>query len=162
MFWTDTSAAVDMARARISFELPAIAALSYAMLFGAGVFGAAASSSAATIGPPTLVGTLTSSTLDEVSGIVDSRANPNTFWVHNDSGDTARFFAINHQGALLGTFPLSGAPLGDWEDIAIAPKPSGGNYLYLGDIGDNNSNRPYIIVYRTDEPTSTTSTTIVE
>lgn len=42
----------------------------------------------------------------------------------------------------------------------MSPKPSGGNYLYLGDIGDNNANRSTITVYRTDEPTSTASTTI--
>jgi hypothetical protein len=115
---------------------------------------------AATIGPPVLIGTITSASLPEVSGLVDSRANPNTFWVHNDSGNPSEFFAINHQGALLGTFPLSGAPAGDWEDIAMSPKPSGGNYLYLGDIGDNNAIRPFITVYRTDEPTSTASATI--
>ena len=64
------------------------------------------------------------------------------------------------QGSLLGTFPLAGAPLGDWEDIAIGPKPGGGNYLYLGDIGDNNAIRSSVTVYRTDEPQSTAGATI--
>src|SRR3954471_8051797 len=81
--------------------------------------------SAVSIGLPTQIGTISASVLPEVSGIVDGRATPNTFWVHNDSGDTARFYAINHQGTLLGTFPLADAPSGDWEDIAIGPKPSG-------------------------------------
>lgn len=115
---------------------------------------------AVTIGPPTQIGTISASVLPEVSGIVDGRATPNTFWVHNDSGDSARFYAINHQGSLLGTFPLAGAPSGDWEDIAISAKPGGGNYLYLGDIGDNDANRSSITVYRTDEPQSTASATI--
>lgn len=117
-------------------------------------------SSAMTIGPPLQIGTITSSTLSEISGIVESRAVPNTFWVHNDSGDIARFLAINHQGNLLGGFPLAGAASGDWEDLAIGPKPGGGNYLYLGDIGDNALVRPYITVYRTAEPESTNSATI--
>src|SRR5260221_9441164 len=110
-------------------------------------FAVAAQASGATIGPPVQIGTIAASALPETSGIVDSRANANTFWVHNDSGDSARFYAINHQGTLLGTFPLGGNPPNpppaalDWEDIAIGPKPDGGNYLYLGDIGDNDSVR---------------------
>jgi hypothetical protein len=116
--------------------------------------------SAATIGPPVLIGAIPKSTNPETSGIVDSRANADTFWVHNDSGDSARFFAINRQGSLLGTFSLSGASAFDWEDITVSPKPAGGNYLYLGDIGDNATIRPNITIYRTDEPLSTASATI--
>jgi hypothetical protein len=115
---------------------------------------------AATIGSPTLIGSIAASDLPEVSGIVDSRANPDTFWVHNDKGDSARFYAISRSGSRLGTFPLSGAASGDWEDIALGPKLGGGSYLYVGDIGDNNANRPYIKVYRTDEPQSTSGMTI--
>jgi hypothetical protein len=112
------------------------------------------------IGNPALTGAITSSTVREVSGIVDGRTNSNVFWVHNDSGDAPRFFAINHQGALLGTFPLAGAPWGDWEDAAIGPNPDGGAYLYFADIGDNGANRSSITVYRVAEPTSTASATI--
>ena len=113
-----------------------------------------------TIGAPTQSGIVTAASLPEISGIVDSRANADTFWVHNDKGDSARFFAINHAGDLLGAFPLSGAAAGDWEDVAIGPKPGGGNYLYLGDIGDNDSNRAFITIHRTDEPQSTAGATI--
>jgi hypothetical protein len=113
---------------------------------------AAQPTQAVTVSPPVQVGTVSSSTLSELSGLVGSRSLPNTLWVHNDSGDTARFFAINTSGTLLGAFPLSGATNVDWEDIAIGPKPGGGNYLYLGDIGDNNSVRSQISVYRVDEP----------
>lgn len=116
---------------------------------------AEASLSAATIGPATLVGTMSSTTLREVSGLIDSRANSKVFWVHNDSGDSARFFATNHQGVLLGTFTLTGASATDWEDAAIGEKPGGGNYLYFADIGDNAAARSSIDVYRVTEPTST-------
>lgn len=125
-----------------------------------GAIGGARSGAAATIGPPVQIGTIVASVIPETSGLVDSRANPNTFWVHNDSGDSARFYAINHQGTLLGTFPLAGATALDWEDIAIGPKTGGGNYLYLGDIGDNDANHPFITIYRTDEPQTTTGATI--
>ena len=93
------------------------------------------------ISPPQLVGTISSSWLNETSGIVGSRSLPGTLWVHNDSGDSARFFAIGTTGALQGQFSLQNATATDWEDIAIGPKSGGGNYLYLGDIGDNSANR---------------------
>ena len=115
---------------------------------------------AATIGPPALIGSVAASDLPEISGMVDSRANSDTFWVHNDKGDSAQFYAISHSGNLLGTFPLGGAAAVDWEDIALGTKPGGGNYLYLGDVGDNDSVRSFVTVYRTDEPQSTSGATI--
>jgi hypothetical protein len=106
-----------------------------------------------TIQPGVQVGTVTQ--IAEISGLVSSRALTDTLWVHNDSGDSARFFAMSTAGKLLGTVTLTGASATDWEDIAIAPKPGGGNYLYLGDIGDNSANRTAgISIYRVTEPTS--------
>lgn len=100
---------------------------------------------------------LKSAELNEVSGLVLSRNN--TMYVHNDSGDTSRFFAINSSGDLLATIYFNGDPsrkikgVLDCEDIAYGPGPEKGkNYIYLGDIGDNSSLRPYISVYRIPEP----------
>ncbi|MCC7086721.1 MAG: hypothetical protein IT427_17105 [Pirellulales bacterium] len=109
---------------------------------------------AISVDPPVQVGTMTSLTLNEVSGVVASRALADTLWVHNDSGDTARFFAIGTGGNLLGEYSLSGATATDWEDMAIGPKPGGGNYLYLADIGDNSGARAEITIYRATEPLS--------
>ena len=119
----------------------------------------AASVDAATVQPPVQVGTLTPGNLTEVSGIVGGHPS-DTLWVHNDSGDSARFYAISPSGTLLGTFLLAGAGAVDWEDMAIGPKPGGGSYLYFGDIGDNNADRAEIAVYRVTEPQSTTGATI--
>ena len=80
--------------------------------------------------------------LDELSGIAVSPDQPGVLFVHNDSGDSSRFFAIGPDGALKAIFHFQGEPtsrLGvrDVEDIAIGPGPdSGVNYIYLGDIGD--------------------------
>jgi hypothetical protein len=42
----------------------------------------------------------------------------------------------------------------DCEDIAAGPGPvKGKSYVYLGDIGDNDSIRPYLTVYRMEEKT---------
>jgi hypothetical protein len=125
------------------------------------VLDAEPSAHAAVIGAPKLVGNITAAALDEISGIVDCHAIANVFWVHNDSGDAARFYSITHQGALLGTHTLSSASAQDWEDMAIGPHPGGGHYLYLADIGDNAPfNRASIRIYRTAEPATTASASI--
>jgi hypothetical protein len=100
-----------------------------------------------------VVGTLCSSDLNEVSGLVASRLNQGVLWMHNDSGDSARLFAVSSDGTLIETFTLSGASAIDWEDIALGPGPvAEAPYLYVGDIGDNDERRPSIVVYRVREP----------
>jgi hypothetical protein len=90
--------------------------------------------------------------LDEVSGLAQSRTNPGVFWVHNDSGDEPRIYAVGRSGTWLGTYTLAGAAAIDWEDMAIGPAADGRSYLYLADIGDNNGRRPSVRVYRVNEP----------
>ncbi len=90
--------------------------------------------------------------LDEISGMALSRSYPGVFWVHNDSGDQPRVYAVNGEGKLLGTYTLEGAKAVDWEDMSIGPKAGGGSYLYLADIGDNNARRDSVHVYRVAEP----------
>jgi autotransporter-associated beta strand protein len=111
-------------------------------------------------------GNIQSSLVVEASGIVASRANPNVLWTHNDSGDSARVFAMTTAGANLGTYSISGAGAVDWEDIDVGPGPvAGQQYLYIGDIGDNGLSRSSVSIYRVPEPTvsdlQTPSNTIV-
>ncbi|MBL4676165.1 MAG: hypothetical protein JKY70_08190 [Mucilaginibacter sp.] len=91
--------------------------------------------------------------MDEISGIAASSINPDLFYVHNDSGDTSRFFAMDSKGNLKSTMYYTGKRkhLGvlDCEDIAVGPGPlKGRSYVYVGDIGDNGSNRRDFDVYR--------------
>lgn len=90
--------------------------------------------------------------LGEVSGLGQSRSHANTFWVHNDSGDDARVYAVSRTGRWLGSYELAHATAVDWEDMAIGPNSAGGSYLYLADIGDNTARRPSVRVYRVSEP----------
>lgn len=102
---------------------------------------------------PVKQGTVNHRALNEVSGLVASRTQPGVLWVHNDSGDRPRAFALATDGALLGEYRLSGANAIDWEDMALGPGPEPGvDYLYLGDIGDNFRVRPAVQVYRIREP----------
>ena len=99
------------------------------------------------------VGTIASNALAETSGIAASRRASGVWWVHNDSGDRARVFAIGNDGRDLGEFDLAGAAAVDWEDIAVGPGPSAGtSSLYLADIGDNAKSRSSVQVYRVAEP----------
>jgi len=103
----------------------------------------------------------------EMSGIEKSQVHPDTYWVHNDSGDSARIFAINGKGqALMPPFetgfwadtPVAGkkewpgikvenASNIDWEDITL----DRGN-LYISDMGNNGNARRDLGVYVLAEP----------
>ncbi|MBA2541417.1 MAG: hypothetical protein H0V17_17380 [Deltaproteobacteria bacterium] len=89
--------------------------------------------------------------LVEASGIVASRVHPGVLYAHNDSGDTARVFAFTDTGTAIATLTITGATHEDWEDIAIGPCPAG-SCIYIGDIGDNGTNRPVKTIYRFPEP----------
>ena len=98
-------------------------------------------------------GAVQSNDVTEASGIAASRKNANVLWVHNDSGDSARVFAMTTTGTHLGIYNLSGMTARDCEDIAIGPGPTPGeSYLYIGDIGDNNAAYSTVFVYRVAEP----------
>ncbi len=102
---------------------------------------------------PVVLDNLEDSDINESSGIVASRANRDLFWTHNDSGDDAFVYALDRRGAKRGVWRVSGAEALDWEDIAIGPGANAGQpYLYLGDIGDNESRRDHVVVYRVAEP----------
>ncbi len=45
------------------------------------------------------LGTVAYEPIDELSGIVKSRTYPDVYWVHNDSGDEARIFAVDGERA---------------------------------------------------------------
>ena len=100
------------------------------------------------------VGVVSTGELLECSGLVASQSNPGVLWAHNDSGDTARLFAMTEDGDLRGIYTLDGAGAVDWEDMAWGPCSALGwsDCLYVGDIGDNGAHRSQIQIYRVPEP----------
>jgi len=106
-------------------------------------------------------GTLQEKYMDEISGIAASGINKGLYYIHNDSGDTSRFFTINPIGGkLASTVYFNGDPnlpqgVWDCEDIAVGPGPvPGKSYLYVGDIGDNYAVRRYLTIFRMEEKTA--------
>jgi hypothetical protein len=109
-------------------------------------------------GRPRTVFQVTTTSIPESSGIAPSRTRPGSFYTHNDSGDTSRFFRINLNGrepsrSPFETFGLANVTARDWEDMATA-RIGSNNYIYIGDIGDNSLNRTSAIIYRVVEPTA--------
>ena len=84
----------------------------------------------------------------EASGISRSTYHRHLVFLHNDSGDSPRFFAVGHRGQTLAVFDVRHASARDWEDMAAGPD----HRLWFGDIGDNASRRDDITVYRVREP----------
>ena len=55
----------------------------------------------ATLWAPTPSAQIAADPISEMSGIVKSPGRDNTYWVHNDSGDSARIFAITAEGVSI-------------------------------------------------------------
>lgn len=106
--------------------------------------------------------------VDEMSGIARSRTYEGVYWVHNDSGDRARIFAIRLDGSVVippfvsrrdssnraedpnivyEGIQLEGAANIDWEDIAID-----GDTIYIADMGNNGNARRDLAIYVAQEP----------
>lgn len=99
----------------------------------------------------------------EISGIVKSRSNPNVFWMHNDSADQPRVFAIDSLGNFYQSdryrnyegVSIAGATNVDWEDITTDDK---GN-LVIADVGNNYNDRKDLVLYVVPEPSPIASNT---
>lgn len=104
-------------------------------------------------GDPIDCGEIDASAIREASGLVASRQNAHVLWTHNDSGDKNVIYAINDRGKLLGVYTLARAYARDWEDIALGPGPEEGRqYIYVGDIGNNEARYRVQYVLRVPEP----------
>ncbi|MBI1343802.1 MAG: PE-PGRS family protein [Terrimonas sp.] len=95
----------------------------------------------------------------EASGIADSKLNPGNLWVEEDSGNPPFLYLLSHQAEYVKGIYLKGATNRDWEDICLANGPvAGKNYLYVGEIGDNNAVHASSSFYRLEEPSSSLDT----
>jgi len=96
---------------------------------------------------------INSKQIDEASGLARSSLNPNQLWLHNDSGDGPRLYAVDGlTGDLLQTVMVEGAKAHDWEDMA-AYYLQNQSWLVVGDIGDNRARRTELSLYGLQEPT---------
>ncbi len=91
--------------------------------------------------------------IDETSGMADSRSQPGNLWIEQDSGSPNELALLGYDGTVKGKITIPNATNRDWEEMAIGPGPQDGvNYLYIGDIGDNNAQTALYQIYRLPEP----------
>ena len=84
--------------------------------------------------------------LKEASGMVYLKDS--TVWIINDSGNPDKIYKVNFKGELLKEFRIDNGKNKDWEDMASDEK---GN-VYIGDIGNNNSSRKDLVIYKIPNP----------
>lgn len=94
----------------------------------------------------------------ETSGLARSGRDQALLWTHNDAGNEPLIYAFDRSGRLVQRVRVVGADLTDWEDVEAAPCGDA-SCLYLADIGDNDSNRERVTIYRVAEPAAGASRT---
>lgn len=89
--------------------------------------------------------------LPEVSGLVPSALSSDLWWVHNDSGDKARVYAMDASG-VRARVRMRKTSVKDAEDIAMWARLNRPPLLYLADTGDNFRRRQHVTIHRFPEP----------
>jgi hypothetical protein len=86
--------------------------------------------------------------ISESAGLALSVRQPHTVWTVNDSGDSARLFAVDTRtGRTVGVHTFD-APVTDVEALAITPQ----GRVLVADIGDNGASRDLVRIFWFDEP----------
>lgn len=100
---------------------------------------------------------MTDPRIDESSGMAASIRHPGVVYTVNDSGDSARVFAVGPDGKTRAVLTLGGFVARDWEAVAVGRDERGRPSVYVGDIGDNLDGAwPNVAVFRFPEPASLT------
>jgi hypothetical protein len=113
----------------------------------------AATASLAPPGPPAVVErTIRDERITESSGLVASGRRAGVLWTFNDSGGSARLFAVGPSGRTVAVLALRGVEAQDWEAATPLRGPDGTPLIAVGDIGDNRGDRPTVRIHVVAEP----------
>ena len=103
---------------------------------------------------------ITPGIIDEASGLAPSFTMNGYLWTLQDSGQPNSLYLMTPDGKTIKEYNVPGSQNHDWEDLASGPGPVDGvNYLYIGEIGNNNP--PMTVtnkIYRVQEITSASAT----
>jgi hypothetical protein len=92
-------------------------------------------------------------TINEVSGIADSRNNIGNLWAHQDKNNPPVITLIKYDGTRTKNIYLKGVTNRDWEEIAIY-----NNDIYIAETGDNDLAYGNYKFYKFPEPNAGTDT----
>ncbi|MBE9465017.1 PE-PGRS family protein [Dyadobacter subterraneus] len=82
---------------------------------------------------------ITPGVINEASGLAGSFTMNGYIWTLLDSGNPNALYLLSTDGKTVKEFNVPGSTNHDWEAIASGPGPvDGTNYLYIGEIGNNN------------------------
>ena len=124
-----------------------------AVLVGVAGVGFAAPARAQARGPNHVVFRFRDARIDESSGMAASIRHPGIVYTHNDSGHSARVFAVGRDGKTKAVLRLAGVTARDWEAITVGRDAHGRSWVYAADIGDNLGGAwSHVAVYRFAEP----------
>ncbi|GLU54915.1 hypothetical protein Dfri01_43760 [Dyadobacter frigoris] len=98
---------------------------------------------------------ITPGVIDEASGLAGSFTMNGYIWTLLDSGNPNSLYLLSTDGKTIKEFNIPGSINHDWEAMASGPGPvDGTNYLYIGEIGNNNPPMTTTnIIYRVPEIT---------
>ncbi|MBN1577685.1 MAG: hypothetical protein JW913_14090 [Chitinispirillaceae bacterium] len=127
-----------MKKARVFFIILLFSVLTY----GSAKFGVLVDSGIVTV--PALV---------DASAMASSKLQDGIVWACNGHSDNNKIYALDSQGKLVAAYYLKTKWQRNWEDMASGPGPDPAKtYLYVGDIGDNDTQWVTKSVYRFEEP----------
>ncbi len=96
----------------------------------------------------------------ESSGLTASPTDPGVVWTVNDSGDSARAFAVSLTTGRTVAVLKERTDARDCEAMTSGRDPSGRSMLWIGDIGDNRADRTSVVLRLIREPTPIRSVTV--
>lgn len=106
---------------------------------------------------PVVAGQLDAPPKNEASGLAAS-GRGDLLWTHDDSGGKATLYAMDLTGKSRGEIQIGSVRNTDWEDLA-ATELDGKSWLVIGDVGDNDAERPTVFIHWVEEPESASLST---
>ena len=91
--------------------------------------------------------------IHEASGLI---AGDEWLWMHNDSGDSPKLYAVSSRGEKRAEILITDAFSRDWEEMAPFTD-QGKQYFMIGDIGDNKERKDRVHFYVIERPSSSTN-----
>jgi len=123
------------------------------MVAGVLALGASFTSTAVQATEAETVCTVADDQLTEISGMAFSTLHEGVLWVHNDSGDGPRLYALDTATCeVLATLTIKGIEARDFEAMGTGLDERGRSVIWIADIGDNTAERKKVYLHRLPEP----------
>jgi hypothetical protein len=129
------------------------------LLAAAAVLAVASPASAASEASPTRLVRISDPRITESSGLAASPTDPDVLWTVNDSGDSARAFAVSLRTGRTVAVLRERTDARDCEAMTSGRDAAGHSMLWIGDIGDNRADRASVVLRLLREPSPIRSVT---